>query len=76
MITDQAIQRIRAFCADQKLSRNRLAIMAGLVESSIRHMDRPNWNPTADTLRALEAVIPADWQPRAATSARSSRKAS
>lgn len=27
-------------------------------ESTIRHMDRPEWSPTADTLRRLESVIP------------------
>ena len=36
----------------------RYAKESGLPESTIRKMDRPEWCPTASTLRKLEAVIP------------------
>ena len=57
MVIDNAIARVRAFMATTGWSRNRLAIEAGLAESTIRNIAEPNWNPTADTLRQLEAVV-------------------
>lgn len=63
MLIDQSIQRIRAFHRDRGLSVSALAKMAGMGESTVRHINRPDWSPTADTLRRLEAVIPADFTP-------------
>ena len=61
--TDAAIARIRAFAAAQGWSRSRLANEAGIAATVLRHFGRPDWNPTADTLRKLEAPIPEGWQP-------------
>ena len=58
-----AIARIRAFAAAQGWSRSRLATEAGMSDTVLRHFDRPDWNPTVETLRKLEGPIPDGWQP-------------
>jgi transcriptional regulator with XRE-family HTH domain len=58
---DAVIARIRAFMRQQNLNRTKMAERAGLTESSIRHIEEPDWNPTADTLRTLLAVVPGDF---------------
>lgn len=63
MMIDQAIARIRAYRAHRGWSILRFAKEAGMGESTIRHMDHPEWSPTADTLRRLERALPPDWQP-------------
>jgi 3,4-dihydroxy 2-butanone 4-phosphate synthase/GTP cyclohydrolase II len=63
MMIDQLIARIRAYRANQGWSILRLAREAGLNESTIRHLDKPDWCPTAETLRKLESVIPEDFTP-------------
>ncbi|MGL4966135.1 MAG: helix-turn-helix domain-containing protein [Inquilinus sp.] len=59
MTVDTAIQRVREFRRSQGWALNRLATAAGLRESTIRKLDADDWNPTADTLRALEQVVDA-----------------
>lgn len=59
---DAVIARIRAYMAAQNLRRGGLATRAKLQESSIRNIDKPEWNPTAETLRALTSVIPDDFR--------------
>lgn len=61
MLIDKSIQRVRAYRCHAGLSVNALAVKAGMAESTLRRMDRPDWSPTADTLRRLEAIIPADF---------------
>lgn len=61
MLIERSIARVRAYAAHKGWSRNALAKAAGLNESTIRGIDRPDWSPTADTLRRLEAAVPADF---------------
>lgn len=58
---DQVVQRVRAFAHTEKLSKGRLAVRAGLRDSTLRAFDRADWNPTVKTLRALESIIPPDF---------------
>ncbi|HRE36467.1 MAG TPA: helix-turn-helix transcriptional regulator, partial [Sphingopyxis terrae] len=48
------IDRIRAIVDDGSMSRSGLARAAGLHANSLRDMESPGWNPTAETLRKLE----------------------
>lgn len=60
---DALISRIRDFRKDREMSRHELAVRAGLSRAALVGMDKPNWGPTASTIRKLEAVIPLDWKP-------------
>jgi 3,4-dihydroxy 2-butanone 4-phosphate synthase / GTP cyclohydrolase II len=51
------IERVRALVTDGAESRSGLAKAAGLHANSLRNLDDDDWNPTADTLRKLEAYI-------------------
>lgn len=62
---DAVIDRIRAFRRSTGWSVLRLAREAGISESTLRHIDRPSWNPESETLRRLEAIIPPDFAPAA-----------
>ena len=68
MMTDRAIARIRAYRRFKGWSLTRLAGAAGMSESTIRHLDAPDWSPTADTMRRLEAVIPSEFEAAEAAS--------
>ncbi len=61
--TDITIERIRAFRKAAGWTIYRLGNEVGLNESTLRDLDSPDWNPRAETLRKLEAVIPAGWRP-------------
>jgi 3,4-dihydroxy 2-butanone 4-phosphate synthase/GTP cyclohydrolase II len=61
---EDAIARVRAYAESKGWRKSRLAKEAGLKDTTLRHFDRPTWNPTADTLRRLEAVIPAEFVPQ------------
>jgi len=64
---DFIIARIRSWAHSQNLSRTALARMAQLPHhTSLRGLDSPNWNPTADMLRRLEALVPDDFYLEAA----------
>jgi 3,4-dihydroxy 2-butanone 4-phosphate synthase / GTP cyclohydrolase II len=56
MSTD-LIARIRSLVADGDMSRSGLARAAGLHANTLRDLDEPGWNPTAETLRKLETVL-------------------
>ena len=56
---DLALARIRAYLASPGVSRREVARRASLGESVVRDVEAENGNPTANTLRALELVIPA-----------------
>lgn len=59
---EAAIQRIRIYAfAVRGWTKKELAQRASVAENTLRHIHDPAWNATLDTVRALEAVIPADW---------------
>lgn len=60
--TSTVVARIRAYAVHQGWTKSRLASEAGLPDTTLRHFDRGSWNPTLDTLRKLEAIIPRDFQ--------------
>jgi 3,4-dihydroxy 2-butanone 4-phosphate synthase/GTP cyclohydrolase II len=51
------IDRVRDLVSSGGISRSGLARAAGLHANSLRTLDEPEWNPTADTLRKLEAYL-------------------
>lgn len=53
-MSTQFIDRIRSIVDGGAISRSGLARAAGLHANSLRDLDSPGWNPTADTLRKLE----------------------
>lgn len=58
-MTNATIDRIRTEIAARGLSRAALARAAGLHANTLRGMDEPDWNPTAETLRKLDAYLTA-----------------
>ena len=63
MSVDQAIERIRAFARANQIPKSRLALLAGMRDTVLRNFDKDSWNPTAETLRRLESLIPEEFQP-------------
>lgn len=57
------VARIRAYARNRGWAKSRLAAEAGLQDTTLRHFDEAGWNPTLLTLRKLEAIIPADFEP-------------
>lgn len=57
------LDRIRAFAEARRWKPARLAREAGLSDVTTRGMARADWAPSGNTVRALEALIPADWTP-------------
>ncbi len=53
----QLLDRIRDHLTDSGLSRSGLAKAAGLHANTLRDLDQPGWNPTADTLAKLDAFL-------------------
>jgi 3,4-dihydroxy 2-butanone 4-phosphate synthase / GTP cyclohydrolase II len=51
------IEKLRLLITDGGMSRSGLARAAGLHANSLRKMDEPDWNPTADTLGKLESYL-------------------
>ena len=56
-MSTELITRLRGLVTDGGLSRSGLARAAGLHANTLRDLDQPDWNPTADTLRKLEAYL-------------------
>lgn len=56
------IARIRAFAKARGWAKSRLAREAGMRDTVLRDFDKPDWNPTMETIRQLEAIIPADFR--------------
>lgn len=54
-----SITRARAYARVCGMSKRELARTAGLDSNALLQMDEPGWNPTAETLRRVEKVIPA-----------------
>jgi ribosome-binding protein aMBF1 (putative translation factor) len=64
MSISKVIARIRAFRAAKGWSVFRMGTEAGIRESTLRKMDRDDWNPTKEVLERLEAVIPEHFDPK------------
>ena len=62
MLIDASIHRIRSYAARMGWSAEKLASAAGLPESTVRYALKDGGNPTAETLRRLEAVIPKSYR--------------
>ena len=56
-MSTQLIEKLRNLVTDGGMSRSGLARAAGLHANTLRDLDQPDWNPTADTLRKLETFI-------------------
>ncbi len=56
-MSTKLIAKLRALVNDGGMSRSGLARAAGLHANTLRDLDAPDWNPTADTLRKLETFI-------------------
>jgi 3,4-dihydroxy 2-butanone 4-phosphate synthase / GTP cyclohydrolase II len=56
-MSTQLITKLRSLVIDGGLSRSGLARAAGLHANTLRDLDQPDWNPTADTLRKLEMYL-------------------
>ena len=64
MSVDDVIFRIRAFATKQGWKKSLYGEMAGVQDTTLRHFHNDDWNPTAETLRRLEAVIPPEFRRR------------
>ncbi len=56
-MSTQLIEKLRNLVTVGGLSRSGLARAAGLHANTLRDLDSPGWNPTADTLRKLESYL-------------------
>ena len=56
-MSTQLIIKLRSLVIDGGLSRSGLARAAGLHANTLRDLDEPGWNPTAETLRKLESYL-------------------
>ncbi|PZN96514.1 MAG: 3,4-dihydroxy-2-butanone-4-phosphate synthase [Alphaproteobacteria bacterium] len=56
-MTATLTERLRALVADGSETKSGLARAVGLHANSLRNLDDADWNPTADTLRKLEAYL-------------------
>ena len=56
-MSTELIEKLRNLVIDGGMSRSGLARAAGLHANTLRDLDSPDWNPTADTLRKLETFI-------------------
>lgn len=65
MTYEAATARLFSYMEYAELSPKRLAAMAGL-SPRVMLRSRGRWNPTFDTLKKLEAVLPADFDPEQA----------
>jgi ribosome-binding protein aMBF1 (putative translation factor) len=68
MLIDQSLDRIRAYKKAMGWSVLRLATEAGVWENTLRKMDDPDWAPNTSTVRKLEGIIPASFDPSATPS--------
>ena len=59
---DTSMALIRAYLASPGVKKLHFAKAASLRESMLRNINSAEWNPTANTLRALELAIPASFQ--------------
>lgn len=55
---DKLIARIREPIASGRMTKTEMARRAGLPLTTLIELQRPTWNPRADTLRALLKAVP------------------
>jgi DNA-binding XRE family transcriptional regulator len=60
---EYTIHRIREFRKANGYAKFRLATLAGIHEASTRKIDDKEWNPTLETIKALDSIIPPDFTP-------------
>lgn len=56
------LARVRAYRKAAELSYSAFALRAGLSRAALNGMDKDDWSPTSDTLKNIEAIIPAGWR--------------
>jgi 3,4-dihydroxy 2-butanone 4-phosphate synthase / GTP cyclohydrolase II len=56
-MSSQLIEKLRGLVTVGGLSRSGLARAAGLHANTLRDLEQPDWNPTAETLRKLESYL-------------------
>lgn len=57
------LDRIRGWAAANDLKPATFARQAGLAETVTRDIERPDWSPSSNSIRKLEALIPEGWMP-------------
>ncbi len=62
---EAVLDRIRAFARERGWTPGKLAAEAKLSRGTLGPLFTPEWSPSSATVRACEALIPADWQPAA-----------
>ncbi len=63
MLIDIAMHRIRSYAEQKGWSAEKYGSAAGVPPSTARDVLKARGNPTAGTIRAMEAVIPPRWKP-------------
>ena len=63
MSLDAIIDRIRTFAEARGWRPSRLAREAELHANTLRDFEKPEWNPSLETLRKLETIVPAGFRP-------------
>ncbi|MFA5969883.1 MAG: 3,4-dihydroxy-2-butanone-4-phosphate synthase [Sphingomonas sp.] len=56
-MSTQLIERVRKLVVEGGMSRSGMARAAGLHANTLRDLDSPDWNPTAETLKKLENFL-------------------
>lgn len=56
------LARVRAYRKAAELSYSAFALRAGMSRAALVGMDKDDWSPTSDTLKSIEAIIPAGWR--------------
>lgn len=56
-MSSELIEKVRRLVTEGGMSRSGLARASGLHANTLRDLDQPEWNPTAETLRKLETYL-------------------
>lgn len=59
---DAVLDRIRAYARARDWLPGRLAVEAGLSRGTLKDLFDASWSPSSATVKAIEGVIPPDWQ--------------
>lgn len=65
MNIDLILHRIKSFRSETGLNTSQWAELVGRGDTTFRKMMSDDWNPTAETIRDCEAVIPAEYMANA-----------
>lgn len=60
-VIDRSLRNVRDLIA-RSPNKSEVARRAGLDEKSVRQASAKDWNPRAETLARLVALLPKDWQ--------------